>query len=35
MHIEKISPEDIVSFEIPTGIPRYYELSDGKIISID
>ena len=35
MHIEKISPEDIVSFEIPTGIPRYYELSDGKIILID
>jgi len=33
MHIEKISPEDIVSFEIPTGVPRYYELSEGEIIS--
>ena len=35
MHIENISPKDIVSFEIPTGVPRYYELSEGKITSID
>jgi|TARA_B100001996_G_scaffold65448_1_gene47354 2,3-bisphosphoglycerate-dependent phosphoglycerate mutase len=31
MHIEGISPEDIVAFEIPTGVPRYYDYSDGKI----
>ena len=31
MHIEGISPEDIVSFEIKTGAPRYYDYSDGEI----
>ena len=31
MHIEGISPEDIVSFEIKTGVPRYYDYSDGEI----
>lgn len=31
MHIEGISPQDIVSFEIETGVPRYYEYSDGVI----
>ncbi len=31
MHIEGISPEDIVSFEIQTGVPRYYKYSDGEI----
>ncbi len=35
MHIEEISPEDIVSFEIPTGVPRYYEFVDGEINLID
>ena len=31
MHIEKISPEDIVSLEIPTGVPLYYIFEDGKV----
>lgn len=31
MHIEGISPEDIVSFEIQTGVPRYYDYSDGAL----
>tara|TARA_B110000881_G_scaffold211471_1_gene219972 strand:+ start:637 stop:1236 length:600 start_codon:yes stop_codon:yes gene_type:complete len=31
MHIENISPEDIVSVEIPTGIPRFYQYNDGII----
>ena len=35
MHIEGISPQDIVSFEIETGVPRYYDYSDGKISLID
>ncbi len=34
MHIEGISPEDIVSFEIQTGVPRYYDYSDGALILI-
>ena len=35
MHIEGISPEDIVSFEIQTGVPRYYDYSDGVISLVD
>ncbi|MBJ29528.1 MAG: 2,3-bisphosphoglycerate-dependent phosphoglycerate mutase [Euryarchaeota archaeon] len=35
MHIERISPSDIVSFEIPTGVPRYYEYIGGEINLID
>ena len=35
MHIEGISPQDIVSFEIETGVPRYYDYSDGEISLID
>lgn len=35
MHIEEISPEDIVSFEIPTGVPRYYEFIEGEIKLVD
>ena len=35
MHIEGIAPEDIVSFEIQTGVPRHYEYSDGEIRLID
>ena len=35
MYIEGISPSDIVSFEIPTGIPRYYEYIEGEINLID
>lgn len=31
MHIEGITPEDIVSFEIQTGVPRHYDYSDGEI----
>jgi 2,3-bisphosphoglycerate-dependent phosphoglycerate mutase len=35
MHIEEMSPEDIVSFEIPTGVPRYYEFAEGEIKLVD
>ena len=35
MHIEGISPEDIVSFEIQTGVPRYYDYSNGELRLID
>ncbi len=35
MHIEGISPEEIVSFEIQTGVPRYYDYSDGVLSLID
>tara|TARA_B110000014_G_C20102372_1_gene578932 strand:+ start:795 stop:1403 length:609 start_codon:yes stop_codon:yes gene_type:complete len=35
MHIEGISPNDIVSFEIQTGVPRYYDYSDGKLSLVD
>ena len=31
MHIESISPEDIVSVEIPTGKPLFYTFEDGLI----
>ena len=35
MHVEGISPNDIVSFEIQTGVPRYYDYSDGKLSLVD
>ena len=35
MHIEDISPEDIVSLEIPTGVPMYYEFRDGVINQVE
>ena len=35
MHIEGIPPEDIVSFEIETGVPRYYDYSNGELSLID
>ena len=35
MHIEGISPEEIVSFEIQTGVPRYYDYSNGELSLID
>jgi 2,3-bisphosphoglycerate-dependent phosphoglycerate mutase len=28
MHIEKLSEEKIIEVEVPTGIPKYYELDD-------
>ena len=31
MHIESISPEDIVSLEIPTGVPIHYNYEEGII----
>ena len=31
MHIEKLSPEEIVSVEIPTGRPRFYHFNAGII----
>jgi len=35
MYIEEISPEDIVSLEIPTGVPMYYEFQDGAINQVE
>ena len=35
MHIEGISPEDINSLEIPTGIPLHYEFDNGEIIRVE
>ncbi|MEC8954947.1 MAG: 2,3-diphosphoglycerate-dependent phosphoglycerate mutase [Candidatus Thermoplasmatota archaeon] len=35
MHIEGISPEDITSLEIPTGIPLHYEFDNGEIIRVE
>jgi len=32
MHLEKISRDDIVEFNIPTGVPRLYELSDTLVV---
>ena len=34
MHIEQISPEDIVSLEIPTGSPMFYVFDDGEVTRI-
>ena len=35
MYIEEISPEDIVSLEIPTGVPMYYKFQDGAINQVE
>ena len=35
MHIEEISPEDIVSLEIQTGSPMFYKFEDGQISRTD
>ena len=35
MHIEAISPEDITSLEIPTGVPMYYKFDDGEISRLE
>lgn len=35
MHIEEISPEDIVSLEIPTGEPMYYNYESGDINRVE
>ena len=35
MHIEKISPDDITSLEIPTGAPMNYTFDNGEIRRID
>ena len=35
MHIEGISPEEITSLEIPTGIPMFYRFENGKIIPVN
>ena len=35
MHIEGISPEDITSLGIPTGIPLHYEFDNGEIIRVE
>ena len=34
MHLEKLTPEDVMGLNLPTGIPREYELSeDGAVLS--
>ncbi len=35
MHIEGISPEDIVSLEIPTGVPLFYHHDDNGTVRVD
>ena len=35
MHIEEISPEEITKFEIPTGVPMYYEFENGTISRLE
>ncbi len=35
MHIEKISPDDITSLEIPTGVPMHYTFDSGEIRRVD
>ena len=35
MHIEDISPEDIVSLEIPTGVPLFYRHDDTGTVRVD
>ena len=35
MHIEGISPEDIVSLEIPTGVPMLYRHDENGMIRVD
>jgi len=35
MHIEDISPEDIVSLEIPTGVPLFYHHDDTGTVRVD
>ncbi len=35
MHIEQISPDEIVSLEIPTGSPMYYVFQDGEVTRIE
>ena len=35
MYIEGISPEEITSLEIPTGIPMFYRFDNGKILPVN
>tara|TARA_Y100001970_G_scaffold121994_1_gene151239 strand:+ start:7174 stop:7800 length:627 start_codon:yes stop_codon:yes gene_type:complete len=35
MFIEEISPEEITKLEIPTGVPMFYDYSDGNIVRIN
>ena len=35
MHIEEISPEEIIKLEIPTGFPMYYEFDNGTISRLE
>ena len=35
MHIEGLSPEEITSLEIPTGIPMFYRFDNGKILPVN
>ena len=35
MHIEGISPEDIVSLEIPTGVPMLYRHDENGMIRVE
>ena len=35
MYIERISPEEITKLEIPTGVPMFYDYSDGNLVRIN
>ena len=35
MHIEELTREEVLSLEIPTGIPRSYDYRDGKFTRLD
>jgi len=35
MYIEGISPEEITKLEIPTGVPMFYDYSDGNLVRIN
>ena len=35
MYIEKISPDDITSLEIPTGVPMHYVFKNREIRRVD
>jgi len=35
MYIERISPEEITKLEIPTGVPMFYDYSDGNLVRVN
>jgi len=33
MHLDQLTPEDVVALEVPTGIPFVYELNDALVVT--